>query len=99
MISDNYSKLAVELYLKGDKLKKLGTEILLKAKECEKIQEKFLYKITMKSCDEEKLYYSNNENLLTDVLDAIELEYKFIPFGNDLLINVDEIIAIEKVGE
>ncbi|EOR27381.1 hypothetical protein A500_04541 [Clostridium sartagoforme AAU1] len=61
--------------------------------------EKFLYKITMKSCNEEKLYYSYNENLITDVLDAVELEYKFIPFGKELLINVDEIIAIEKVGE
>ncbi|MDI9216020.1 hypothetical protein [Clostridium tertium] len=60
---------------------------------------KFLYKITLKNCDEEKLYYTENENLITDVLDAVELEYKFIPFGKELLINVDEIIAIEKVGE
>lgn len=67
--------------------------------EIERIQGKILYKITLKSCDEEKWYFSDNENLLTDVLDAIELEYKFIPFGKELLINVDEIIAIEKVGE
>ncbi|MDU1566430.1 MAG: hypothetical protein E6876_04350 [Clostridium sp.] len=80
----------------------LSKEILNLGKECKEfgsVQGKILYRIIMKSFDEEKLYYSDNENLIADVLDAIELEYKFIPFGKELLINADEIIAIEKVGE
>lgn len=72
---------------------------LEKANGIERIQGKILYKIKIKNDSEEKLYYSDNENLITDVLDAAELAYKFIPFGKELLINVDEIIAIEKVGE
>lgn len=79
--------------------KTISDEIKTEHKEFNKMQEETLYKITLKNCDEEKLYYSDNENLITDVLDAVELEYKFIPFGKELLINVDEIIAIEKVSE
>lgn len=78
-------------------LAKAMSEVI--SNEIERIQGKILYKITMKSCDEEKLYYSYNENLITDVLDAVELEYKFITFGKELLINLNELVSIEKVGE
>lgn len=78
-------------------LAKAMSEVI--SNEIERIQGKILYKITMKSCDKEKLYYSYNENLITDVLDAVELEYKFITFGKELLINLNELVSIEKVGE
>lgn len=100
ILSELVNELSKEILNIGKECKEFGKvireEIL---NEIGSVQGKILYRITMKSFDEEKLYYSDNENLIADVLDAIELEYKFIPFGKELLINADEIIAIEKVGE
>lgn len=72
---------------------------LEKANGIGRIQGKILYKIKIKNDSEVKWYFSDNENLINKALGVIDRGLKFMNINNELLINVDELVSIEKVGK